>query len=168
MPTPAIIRPLLSANFQTALPIAKQPKTQSFKMKLFLNFAKVFWAAPNTLVGLVIGLTGLLFGGHVRRVGRAIEFYEGGIKWFLHQLPNGHFILAMTLGHVVLGQTDASLEISREHEAVHVEQYERWGPFMLPAYLLSSVYVWLRGGRFYRDNHFEREARARDHHRENN
>jgi hypothetical protein len=131
-------------------------------MKSFLSFAKVIWAFPNTFIGLVIGLMGLLFGGHVRRVGRALEFYEGGIKWFLHQLPNGHFILAMTLGHVVLGQTDASLEISRKHEAVHVSQYERWGPFMLPAYFLSSVYVWLRGRRFYRDNPFELEARAQE------
>ena len=131
-------------------------------MKSFLSFAKVIWAFPNTFIGLAIGLTGLLFGGHVRRVGRALEFYEGGIKWFLHQLPNGHFILAMTLGHVVLGQTDASLEISRKHEAVHVSQYERWGPFMLPAYFLSSVYVWLRGRRFYRDNPFELEARSQE------
>jgi hypothetical protein len=136
-------------------------------MKSFLNFAKVIWASPNTLVGLVIGLTGLLFGSHVRRAGRAIEFYEGGVKWFLHQLPYGHFIMAITLGHVVLGQTDAALAISREHEAVHVEQYERWGPFMLPAYFLSSVYVWLSGRRFYRDNPFEREARARDNHGDN-
>jgi len=129
-------------------------------MKLFLNLAKVAWAAPNTLVGLLIGSIGLLFGGHVRRSGRAIEFYDGGIKWFLHQLPNGQFILAMTLGHAVLGQTDVSLELSRKHEAVHIAQYERWGPFMIPVYYLSSVYVWLRGRRFYRDNPFELEARA--------
>jgi len=129
-------------------------------MKLFLNLAKVAWAAPNTLVGLLIGSIGLLFGGHVRRSGRAIEFYDGGIKWFLHQLPNGQFILAMTLGHAVLGQTDVSLELSRKHEAVHIAQYERWGPFMIPVYYLSSVYVLLRGRRFYRDNPFELEARA--------
>lgn len=129
-------------------------------MRLLRNLAKVAWAAPYSFLGLMIGLLGLPFGGRVQRSGRAIEFYEGGVKWFLHQLPNGHFILAITLGHVVLGQTEASLAISRRHESVHIAQYERWGPFMLPVYCLASVYVWLRGKRFYRDNPFEREARA--------
>ncbi len=119
----------------------------------------VAWALPYTLVGIAIGSIGLLFGGRVRIVGRAIEFYEGGIKWFIHQLPNGQFTFAMTLGHVILGQTDAALEISRKHEAVHVAQYERWGPFMLPAYYLTSIYIWFKGKRFHRDNPFEREAR---------
>ena len=41
---------------------------------------------------------------------------------------------------------------------VHVRQFERWGPFMGPAYLLSSLYLWITGGRPYRDNPFEREA----------
>ena len=29
---------------------------------------------------------------------------------------------------------------------------------MGPAYLLASLYVWLTGGRWYRDNPFEKEA----------
>ncbi len=72
------------------------------------------------------------------------------------------FILALTLGHVIIGQSDASLEISRKHEFVHVAQYERWGPFMLPAYFFSSCYVYFSGKRFYRDNPFEREAYDKD------
>ena len=51
--------------------------------------------------------------------------------------------MAHTLGHTVLGQTDAALEIAREHELVHVRQYERWGPFMGPAYLGCSLVLWL-------------------------
>lgn len=128
------------------------------KLKPIVRLAGFAWASPYTLLGLTIGLIGLLFGGRVRVAGRAIEFYDGGIKWFVHQLPNGQFILALTLGHVILGQTDASLEISRKHEAVHIKQYERWGPFMLPAYYISSIFVYLKGRRFYRDNPFEREA----------
>jgi hypothetical protein len=62
------------------------------------------------------------------------------------------------LGHVILGQTDASLDISRAHELVHVRQFEVWGPFMGPAYLLCSAWMWLQGARPYRDNPFEREA----------
>ena len=64
----------------------------------------------------------------------------------------------MTLGHTILGSTAAALDISREHEMVHVRQYERWGPLFGPAYLLSSLVLWLRGKDAYRDNRFEREA----------
>lgn len=119
---------------------------------------RIFWASPNTLLGLIIGGVGMCFGGRARIRGRAIEFYDGGTKWFIQRLPHGQFTLALTLGHTILGQTDASLDISRKHENVHILQYERWGPFLLPVYFLSSVYVWLVGRRFYRDNPFEREA----------
>ncbi|QDU08733.1 hypothetical protein [Gimesia aquarii] len=119
---------------------------------------RVFWASPNTILGLIIGGVGMCFGGRARICGRAIEFYDGGTKWFVQRLPHGQFTLALTLGHTILGQTDASLDISRKHETVHILQYERWGPFLLPAYFLSSLYMWLIGRRFYRDNPFEREA----------
>ena len=127
-------------------------------MKHILFLIQLIWAFPNTLLGLLIGGLGMCFGGRARFRGRAIEFYEGGTKWFLHRLPHGQFTLALTLGHTILGQTDASLDISRDHETVHIRQYERWGPFFLPAYFLSSLYMWLVGRRFYRDNPFEREA----------
>ena len=125
---------------------------------LLRNIAGIVWASPYTLLGLFIGSFGLLLGGRVQIKGRAIEFYDGGIKWFIHQLPYGQYVRVLTLGHVTLGQDDASLEISRIHEAVYVAQYERWGPFMIPVYYLASVYAWLVGRRFYRDNPFEREA----------
>ncbi len=122
------------------------------------KFLSILWASPNSLIGLLIGSVGLCFGGKVQRRGYTLEFYDGGTKWFLHRLPGGQFTLAMTLGHTILGQTAAALDISRSHEAVHVAQYERWGPFFLPAYCLGSIYAWLRGGDPYRDNLFEREA----------
>ena len=77
-------------------------------------------------------------------------------------MPGGQFTLAMTLGHTILGQTAAALDISRSHEAIHVAQYERWGPFLLPVYCVGSIYAWLRGGDAYRDNPFEREAYDKD------
>ena len=70
----------------------------------------------------------------------------------------GEFTLALTLGHTILGQTSAALDVARTHEWVHVRQFERWGPLMGPAYLGCSLWLWLRGGRPYRDNPFEREA----------
>jgi hypothetical protein len=45
---------------------------------------------------------------------------------------------------------------------VHVRQYERWGPFFIPAYLLCSVWLMLRGYNAYLDNPFEVEAYAID------
>lgn len=127
-------------------------------LKPLIHIIGIVWASPYTLLGLFIGSIGLLFGGRVRVTGRAIEFYDGGVRWFIHQLPFGQLTHAFTLGHVILGQTDASLEISRNHEAVYISQYERWGPFLIPVYYLASIYVWLIGRRFYRDNPFEREA----------
>lgn len=119
---------------------------------------KILWALPNTLLGLSIGAMGVATGGSVQRRGRVLEFYGGGVTWMIHRLPGGQFTLALTLGHVVLGQTAAALDISRSHESVHVAQYERWGPFFLPAYLIAGCIAVLRGQRFYRDNLFEREA----------
>jgi hypothetical protein len=89
-----------------------------------------------------------------------VEFYDGAVKQLLQLLPPGPFTLAMALGHTVLGQTAAALDISRAHELVHVRQYERWGPLFGPAYLGCSLFLWLRGKRPYRDNPFEREAYA--------
>lgn len=132
-----------------------------FPGKVFRIFA-VIWASPYTCLGLVIGLLGLLTGGSVQISGRAIEFYGGGVKWLLQRFPDGQFMLAMTLGHTILGQTAAALDISREHELVHVRQFERWGPFMGPAYLGCSLVLWLKRGKPYRDNPFEREAYGRE------
>ena len=67
------------------------------------------------------------------------------VKWLLTRLPGGQFTLAFTLGHTILGQTDAALDISYDHEMVHVRQYERWGPFMGPAYLICMLVLWLMG-----------------------
>lgn len=68
----------------------------------------------------------------------------------------------MTLGHVILGVTAADLDQVRYHEWVHVRQYERWGPFFLPAYLGASAYLWIVGQHPYLDNPFEREAFTAD------
>ncbi len=64
----------------------------------------------------------------------------------------------MTLGHVVLGRIPSALDVCRDHELVHVRQYERWGPLFLPAYLIASLIALLQGKRAYMDNFFEREA----------
>ncbi len=125
---------------------------------LLLRLLAILWASPYTLLGLILGLIGLCTGGSSRIRGRTVEFYGGGVRWMIHQFPRGQFILAFTLGHAVLGQTDAALDISRDHENVHVRQFERWGPLMGPVYLGYSLILWIKRRNPYLDNPFEREA----------
>jgi len=114
------------------------------------------WALPWTLLGLLVGLIAMATGGRGRSVAGAIEFYGGAIPWLFARLPVGPS--AMTLGHVILGRTPAALDVARDHELVHVRQYERWGPLFVPAYLLCSAVLWIKRKDAYRDNPFEREA----------
>ena len=127
-------------------------------MHVLLRLLGIIWASPYTVIGLSLGGIGLCSGGRARIKGRAIEFYGGGTKWLVTRMPHGQFTLAFTLGHTILGQSDASLDIAREHETIHVRQFERWGPFMGPAYLLASLVLWIAGRQPYRDNPFERQA----------
>lgn len=118
------------------------------------------WAAPNTLLGVLVGLAMLCLGGRVRYVAGVAEFRGGLAGRFVARLPDPVRFGAMTLGHVIVGVDAATLRALRAHEHVHVRQYERWGPFFLPAYALSSAWAAARGRSGYADNRFEREALA--------
>ena len=89
-----------------------------------------------------------------------LEFHGGALSWGLSRLMGGGGVAAMTLGHTILGQNPSMLRSARDHEHVHVKQYERWGPFFLIVYLGVSTVLWLRGRDCYRDNFFEIEAYA--------
>lgn len=123
-----------------------------------IRWASVVWASPYSLLGLLIGALGLATGGGVRRLDGVVEFHGGLVRWLVRRLPTGVNTAAITLGHTVLGQTIESLDYAHPHELVHVRQFARWGPLMGPAYLGASAWVWLRGGRAYRDNPFEVQA----------
>ena len=114
------------------------------------------WTAPNSLLGLLVGGVGLCFGGSVSVHRGCLEFHGGLSEALLSRLG----VIAMTLGHTILGQTERVLELARDHEQVHVRQYEHWGPLFLPAYLGCSAWLWLRGSDPYRDNPFEVQAYA--------
>ncbi|MGE3410103.1 MAG: hypothetical protein AB7I37_25190 [Pirellulales bacterium] len=124
----------------------------------------ILWASPVSLIGLAIGMAGLLTGGRIQRRGPVLECYGGAVTWVVTHLPYGQLTLAMTLGHVVIGQSAAALDISREHERVHVRQFQRWGLFLVPAYFGASFYQWWKGRDWYRDNPFEREAYGDNNH----
>jgi hypothetical protein len=118
----------------------------------------MLWASPASALGLTAGLFGLASGGGMQRRGRVLEFWGGGVTWLLTHFPLVKGAAALTLGHVVLGRSSADLDFCRDHELVHVRQYERWGPFFLPAYLSCSLVLWLTGRNHYLDNPFEIEA----------
>ena len=117
------------------------------------------WAAPTTSVGLVAVVLTLLSGGRMKLHSGVIEAHGGFAHFFLRYLTllKGG-ASAMTLGHVVIARDAELLDLTRDHERVHVHQCERWGPLFFPAYLLCSAWIFLRRGDAYRDNPFEREA----------
>ena len=118
------------------------------------------WALPTTAVGLLAFALASIQGRVAYQVvAGVLEVHGGLISWLLtHATLLRGGASAMTLGHVVLGRDETLLELTRDHERVHVRQCERWGPLFLPAYGLASLLVLLRGGRAYEDNPFEREA----------
>ena len=134
------------------------PEKESDSM---LQFVKILWALPNTLIGVTAGILGLLTGGSYQLHSGCLEFHGGLVTWALERMPLTGGVLAMTLGHSVIGQTAEGLDVSRDHERIHVRQYERWGPFFLPAYLAVSVWLWCVGRDCYRENPFEVEAYAK-------
>ncbi|HEX2057207.1 MAG TPA: hypothetical protein VHI71_02460 [Actinomycetota bacterium] len=102
------------------------------------------------MLGLLLGLS-----FRRRRVHEGVLLCEGA-SW-----PRrlGWRYRAIAFGHVVLCVDEADDDLLA-HELVHVRQYERWGILLWPAYAAASLSAKLRGGRAYRDNHFERQARG--------
>lgn len=128
-------------------------------MRKLWSWLLYVWALPTSALGLLLVLPTLMTGGGVRLRRGVLEVHGGVTRWLLRYatlLPGG--ATAMTLGHVVLGQSRRALAASRRHERVHVRQAERWGPLFIPMYLLASVWAALQGKSPYLDNVFEREA----------
>ena len=121
---------------------------------------RLAWAAPYTALGLVAGLAMLAAGGKARVVHGTFEFSGGWFGKGFMRLPARCRFSAITLGHVILGVDARALDVLRDHEQVHVAQYERWGVFFAPAYWLSSAWQICCGRCAYRDNYFEKQAYA--------
>jgi len=126
-------------------------------LKLFLKLTLYVWTFPNSLIGLLLGLIGLLTQGRVQVREGCLEFFGGGVSWLLNRLGS-RGVAAMTLGHTVLGQDRQTLDLVRSHEQIHVSQYEKWGVLFIPVYLGCSAYLWVAGKDCYRNNPFEQQA----------
>ncbi len=119
---------------------------------------RYLWPAPWTLLGLAVAVPALACGARIHIVAGVLEVSGG---WLGRRAARGvgpFNVVALTLGHVVLGSSAGVLAALRSHERVHVRQYERWGLLFVPAYLASSLWQALRGRHPYRDNAFERPA----------
>lgn len=116
------------------------------------------WVLPNSLIGLSLGVAGVMSGGKCQVKRGCLEFYGGFVTWLLSRIGMGPGVLAMTLGHTIIGQNRDGLQTARDHEQVHVRQYECWGPLFIPAYLACSAVLWFQKKDVYRDNPFEVEA----------
>lgn len=123
-------------------------------IKTLGSFLRYCWVLPVSCIGLVLLPFVILSGGAVVIAAGVIEA-EGAIASFL--LSRLH-IDAIVVGHVVFGRNRDSLIRCRNHERVHVRQYECWGPFFPALYLLASAAALVRGRDPYRDNRFEQEA----------
>ncbi|HWN83142.1 MAG TPA: hypothetical protein VNM87_13670, partial [Candidatus Udaeobacter sp.] len=127
-------------------------------MRSILAYA---WASPATLLALAVFFPlARLGGGRARWVSGVLELDGGGLPFFLSRLvPIRGGATALTLGHVVVARSAEGLARTRSHERVHVQQYERFGPLMLPAYAVLSLAMWVSGRHYYFDHPFETEAR---------
>ena len=128
---------------------------------MLVTTLRTLWTLPTTSVGLLVGTVCTPFGARWQYVEGVLECHGGGVSWLLENatlLEGG--ALAITFGDVVLGRDKASLDLTRDHERVHVRQCHRWGPFFIPAYLTASGIAWLKKRDGYRGNIFEVEAYA--------
>jgi len=129
-------------------------------LRLLFLLVRTLWTLPTTAVGLLFGLAATAFGARWQLRRGVLECHGRPIGWAMESPPwaRGRIFLAITFGDVILGRSPAALDIARDHEHVHVRQAHRWGPAFIPAYLVASLWVKLRGGDGYRDNPFEVEA----------
>lgn len=122
------------------------------------SLARLLWPLPVTLFGASCAGIAKLFGARVALRDGVLEACGGPLGPVLRRAYPPMSIAAITLGHVVLAQGEAELDVTRAHERIHVRQYERWG-FLFPVvYLAASGVALLQGREAYRGNVFEREA----------
>jgi hypothetical protein len=129
-------------------------------IRRILPLLRVLWALPCSTVGALLGVAVIAVGGSARRVDHTIEVALAAEQQHTPAWARRLRFSAITLGHVIVGQSHEALAALRAHERVHVQQYERLGPLFLVAYPGASLWALIRGRCPYRGNWFERQAFA--------
>lgn len=90
----------------------------------------------------------------------AILFVAHGkfVTWLLAHHPFGPMD-AIAIGCCVFARDTQTLERTRSHELVHVDQALRWGLFFPLAYAACSGWCLMHRRCAYQDNYFEVQAR---------
>lgn len=127
----------------------------------FISVLRHVWAFPYTLLGLSIYWFPFLGTRNIIRYRGTIGVVGPGVEWILRLAPIPGGAAALTLGHTILATSEETYFATWEHEWIHVQQYERWGPLFVPAYLVAGLWQRMRGGDAYWDNPFEVEARRK-------
>jgi len=120
---------------------------------------RYLWASPYTLVGLWMLFAPWSGPRYLIRHRGTFGVVGPAMERILRWAPIDGGAAALTLGHTILAVSHETFYATWDHEAVHVRQYERWGPFFLPAYFFCGWRERRRGRDPYWDNPFEREAR---------
>lgn len=126
-----------------------------------LRFLKFLWAAPCSVVGIVLAVVPMAFGGKARWSAGALEVTWRDTLASCGRLAGRLPFRGIVFGHVILAVTDEDLRAIGPHERVHVAQYERWGPLFFLVYAASSLWQLINGRNPYWHNHFEVQARER-------
>ena len=121
---------------------------------------RALWALPCFVAGALVGMAIVALGGSARRVDHTIEVALAVEQPHTPAWARQLRFSAITLGHVIVGQSHEALAALRAHERVHVRQYELFGPLFFVAYPGASVWALIRGRCPYRGNHFEKQAFA--------
>ena len=114
------------------------------------RLAATLWALPLTVAGIGFGIAS---GGRPRwdeGLGCLVFERSAGVSGRILQTIGAR---ANAMGHVVVVTADSGSERLLAHEAVHVRQAERLGPFLFVAY------TWLAARYGYADHPLERAAR---------
>ena len=126
-----------------------------------LTASKLLWAMPCSAIGLGLAAFALVAGGKAKWSAGALEVTYRDSRASCGKLAQTLPFRGIVFGHVILAVTQEELATIGAHERVHVEQYERWGPFFLIAYVASSLWQLLRRRSPYWHNYFEIQARER-------
>lgn len=137
-------------------------------VKRLLHWCKtglgILWALPLTLCGLLLALPVLLWKGELRLiVGKMPALLVTGpaADAVLHRHPFGPMV-AMAIGHVVIGESRGLTPRILVHELVHVRQAAQWGLLFPVVYVGASAWAALRGKDAYWHNVFEVAARKEE------
>lgn len=125
----------------------------------WLDCVKLVWTLPNSVIGLTLATLPLAAGGRAVWSAGALEVTYRPCLTECGRLASSLPFRGIVFGHVILAVTREELTLIGAHERIHVQQYERWGPFFLFAYGASGLWQLLHGRSPYWHNHFEVQAR---------